>query len=60
MNIVKNVIELIGKTPLISLQNIAKSVQGNIFVKLESRNPGGSIKDRLALALIKMPKTKDF
>ncbi len=58
MNIVKNVIELIGKTPLISLQNIAKSVQGNIFVKLESRNPGGSIKDRLALALIEDAENK--
>lgn len=44
----KNVIELIGNTPLINLEKIDK----NIFVKLENKNPGGSIKDRAVLGLI--------
>lgn len=44
----KNVIELIGNTPLV---NISK-IDNNIFVKLEGKNPGGSIKDRAVLGMI--------
>ena len=44
----KNVIELIGNTPLINLEKIDK----NIFVKLENKKPGGSIKDRTVLGMI--------
>ena len=44
----KNVIELIGNTPLINLERIDK----NVFVKLENKNPGGSIKDRAVLGMI--------
>jgi len=48
MKMKKNVIELIGNTPLINLEKIDK----NIFVKLENKNPGGSIKDRTVLGMI--------
>lgn len=44
----KNVIELIGNTPLV---NISK-IDNNVFVKLEGKNPGGSIKDRAVLGMI--------
>ena len=44
----KNVIELIGNTPLVNLEKIDK----NVFVKLENKNPGGSIKDRAVLGTI--------
>ena len=44
----KNVIELIGNTPLINLEKIDK----NVYVKLENKNPGGSIKDRAVLGMI--------
>ncbi len=44
----KNVIELIGNTPLVNLEKIDK----NVYVKLENRNPGGSIKDRAVLGMI--------
>lgn len=44
----KNVIELIGNTPLVNLEKIDK----NVFVKLENKNPGGSIKDRAVLGMI--------
>ncbi len=44
----KNVIELIGNTPLVNISKISS----NIFVKLEGKNPGGSIKDRAVLGMI--------
>ncbi len=43
---------LIGRTPLVKLNKLPGSQQANIYAKLESMNPGGSVKDRLALAMI--------
>lgn len=42
----------IGKTPLVELTRLAKGLPGRIFAKLEMRNPCGSVKDRLAVALV--------
>ncbi len=52
--IAKNLTELIGKTPLVRLSNIQKEkkLQAEVLVKLELFNPGGSVKDRIALAMI--------
>lgn len=47
-----NVLEAIGKTPLIRLNSITKESKSIIYVKLESLNPGGSVKDRIGLAMI--------
>lgn len=47
-----NVLEAIGKTPLIRLNSITKGSKSIIYVKLESLNPGGSVKDRIGLAMI--------
>ncbi|MFX0076797.1 MAG: cysteine synthase A [Candidatus Hermodarchaeota archaeon] len=47
-----NILELIGKTPLVRLNRITESVEPNIFVKLESFNPGGSVKDRIAMYMV--------
>ena len=47
-----NVLEAIGKTPLIRLNRIAKDVKSEIYVKLEYLNPGGSVKDRIGLTMI--------
>lgn len=52
MKIYKNVLELIGKTPLVELKRLCDDCGGRVFVKLESKNPGGSIKDRPALKMI--------
>lgn len=52
MNVYENVLELIGKTPLIELKKLNKEGLARVFVKLESKNPGGSIKDRPALKMI--------
>ncbi len=53
-NISKNLIDLIGRTPLLELTNIEKEegLKARILAKLESFNPGGSVKDRAALAMI--------
>jgi cystathionine beta-synthase len=52
MNVQSSVLDLIGKTPLIKLNALARNVKATVLVKLESRNPGGSIKDRIGIAMI--------
>lgn len=47
-----NILDCIGNTPLVRLERISRMLGANVFVKLESRNPGGSIKDRAARAYI--------
>lgn len=42
----------IGNTPLVRLSRINKTLKGNLFAKLESRNPAFSVKDRIAYAMI--------
>ena len=51
--IYNDVLEIIGKTPLIKLNRITEGLKATIVVKLESRNPGGSVKDRICLGMIK-------
>lgn len=52
--IYNNILETIGKTPLVFLGKINKNLYGKIAVKLENRNPGGSIKDRPAFNMIEI------
>lgn len=47
-----NITKLIGNTDLVKLQRIAPEHAADVLVKLESRNPGGSVKDRIGLAMI--------
>ncbi|MEM3072477.1 MAG: cysteine synthase A [Candidatus Bathyarchaeia archaeon] len=47
-----NVIELIGNTPLVRLNRIGEGLKAELIAKLESRNPGGSVKDRTCLSMI--------
>ena len=47
-----NVTEVVGSTPLVRLNTIARNVPGTIYVKCEFMNPGGSLKDRIALAMV--------
>lgn len=58
MRIYKNITELIGKTPLIALENYGKDLEGNLIVKLERNNPAGSIKDRAAKYMIEEAEKK--
>lgn len=52
MSKVNYISQLIGKTPIVKLQRLAEGIDANVYVKLESMNPGGSVKDRLATAMI--------
>jgi cysteine synthase A len=52
MSRVHDVTKLIGNTDLVKLQRLVKSDSADVYVKLESRNPGGSVKDRIGLAMI--------
>jgi len=47
-----NSLQLIGSTPLVKLNNIASNNGANIYAKLECFNPGGSVKDRIAKAMV--------
>ena len=59
-SIYNNFIEAIGNTPLIRLNGPSKETGCNIFGKAEFLNPGGSVKDRAALAIIKEAEEKNF
>jgi cysteine synthase A len=52
MGIYNSVLELIGKTPIVRLKKIDKEFTGELYAKIESFNPGSSIKDRVALNMI--------
>ena len=50
--VAENVLELIGRTPLVRLNKIPGADMARILAKLESYNPGGSVKDRICLSMI--------
>jgi cysteine synthase A len=53
-----NSLELIGGTPLVKLNSVIPENGANIFAKLEFFNPGGSVKDRIALAMVEDAEEK--
>ena len=59
-NIYKNTLELIGNTPLVEVTNIEKELglEARVLVKLEYLNPAGSVKDRIAKAMIEDAEKK--
>ena len=48
----QNILECIGNTPVVRLNQLGKDTGARLWVKLESFNPGGSVKDRPALRMI--------
>lgn len=52
MRIARNVIELVGNTPLVRINRMAKDCHAEIIAKLEFYNPGLSVKDRIGVAMI--------
>src|SRR5689334_6971659 len=47
-----DILEAIGDTPLVRINRITKDVNGTVYAKIETTNPGNSIKDRMALTMI--------
>jgi cystathionine beta-synthase len=48
----KSILEVIGNTPLVRLNKVSQDVKAEILAKLENLNPGGSVKDRIGIAMI--------
>src|SRR5881409_27831 len=46
------ILQSIGKTPLVRLRRLSEELQASVYVKLEALNPGGSVKDRVGLAMV--------
>ncbi len=52
MDYKNNILELVGHTPLVKLNKLTKGLKPLVLAKLESHNPGGSVKDRIGMAMI--------
>jgi cystathionine beta-synthase len=51
-NAYNNILETVGNTPLVRLNKVTKDVKAQVYAKLEFFNPGGSVKDRIGIAMI--------
>ena len=58
LQVYDNILQLIGKTPLIHLEKITKDIPGDFYAKVEAFNPGHSTKDRIALHIIEEAEKK--
>jgi cysteine synthase A len=56
--IADNLTDLIGGTPLLRLNRLSRGVEADVVAKLESFNPGGSVKDRIGYAMVKDAEDK--
>jgi cystathionine beta-synthase len=52
MKVCNNILETIGNTPMVRINNITKDLKATVYAKVETFNPGNSIKDRMALKMI--------
>lgn len=52
MKVYNNILETIGNTPLVKLNKLTKDVKGTVLAKVETTNPGNSVKDRMAVKMV--------
>lgn len=52
MDCVESILDLVGNTPLVRLPKMTQGLQATVLAKLEQLNPGGSVKDRIGLAMV--------
>jgi cystathionine beta-synthase len=52
LKVYNNILDLIGETPLVRLNHVTEGIHAAIYAKLELLNPGGSVKDRIGIAMI--------
>jgi len=60
MNYAKNILETIGNTPMVKLNKIVKEVDALVLAKVETFNPGNSVKDRMAVKMIEDAEKAGF
>jgi cystathionine beta-synthase len=53
MKYAENVLELVGNTPLVKLHRLVDANMADVYVKMEQLNPGGSVKDRMAVNMVR-------
>src|SRR5437763_936470 len=53
LRVAEDITELVGETPMLHLRRIVPATSADIYAKLEYLNPGGSVKDRAAIGIIK-------
>ena len=59
MNYAHSILETIGNTPLVKLNKITEEVDALVLAKVESFNPGNSVKDRMAVKMIEDAEKTD-
>src|SRR4051794_14192855 len=52
LGVYDNILQSVGRTPLVRLRRVAEGLQVPVYVKFEASNPAGSVKDRVAIAMI--------
>src|SRR5437867_12741631 len=58
MQICTTILDAIGNTPLVRLHRVSEGVEAEILAKLENLNPGGSVKDRIGVAMLQDAEKK--
>jgi cystathionine beta-synthase len=48
----ETILQSVGRTPLVQLRRVAEGLQAKVYAKIEAQNPGGSVKDRVGVAMI--------
>ncbi|HJQ24917.1 MAG TPA: pyridoxal-phosphate dependent enzyme [Blastocatellia bacterium] len=59
MDYKENILGLIGQTPLVKLNKLTRGIQATVLAKMESLNPGGSVKDRIGISMIDAAERED-
>ena len=52
MDVKDSILDCVGNTPLVRIRNLTRGIRTPVYAKIESMNPGGSVKDRIALSMI--------
>jgi len=52
VHVYQNILQTIGNTPLVKINRVVTNKNATLYVKLEGQNPGGSVKDRIALSMV--------
>src|SRR5436309_15311398 len=58
MEVFESILELVGNTPIIRLNKISRELPATLLVKMESLNPGGSVKDRVGISMLEDAERK--